>query len=224
MNYSRADLLEQLAASHVLGVMRRHARRRFDRLCRTLPSARLARQRWEDRLLPLALALIPVAPSAACWSRIQQRIHPSPRRSRLPWWSVAAAAGVFALLLLGRLTIWSEPDWQARAVLATAAAPPAWRLESTADYGEIAVRSLAVPTLPADRNYELWILPVNGGNPVSLGLLPASGEIRRKLTASQQSLLAAAAKVAVSVEPRGGSTTGVPTGPVIIVADVSRST
>ncbi len=222
MNYSRPDLLEQLAASHVLGVMRRGARARFERLCQALPIAQLARQRWEDRLLPLALALTPVAPSAGCWQRIQQRLGAQPHRKGLGWWSAAAAASLVALLLVGRLTIWSEPDWQDRAVLATADAPPAWRLESTADFGEISVRSLNVPALPADRIHELWILPVNGGNPVSLGLLPASGDIRRKLTAAQQSLLAAAAQVAVSVEPTGGSPTGVPTGPVIIVAEVRR--
>ncbi|MEO6186734.1 MAG: anti-sigma factor [Steroidobacteraceae bacterium] len=222
MNYSRPDLLEQLAASHVLGVMRRGARQRFERLCQSLPIAQLARQRWEDRLLPLALALPPVAPSAGCWQVIQQRIGVRSRPSRLGWWSAAVAASLVALLLVGRLTVWSEPEWQDRAVLATTDAPAAWRLESTEDFSEISVRSLAVPALPADRNHELWILPAAGGNPVSLGLLPASGDIRRKLTATQQALLSAAAKVAVSVEPIGGSPTGVPTGPVIIVADVRR--
>jgi anti-sigma-K factor RskA len=37
-------------------------------------------------------------------------------------------------------------------------------------------------------------------------------------------LLAAARQIAVSVEPLGGSPTGVPTGPVVIVASVMRAT
>jgi anti-sigma-K factor RskA len=42
--------------------------------------------------------------------------------------------------------------------------------------------------------------------------------------ATQRALLRAARQVAVSVEPAGGSPTGLPTGPVIIVASLERAT
>lgn len=48
--------------------------------------------------------------------------------------------------------------------------------------------------------YELWALP-RGGQPVSLGLLPAGGTYERTLNTAQRAALLAADKVAVSVEP-----------------------
>ena len=57
--------------------------------------------------------------------------------------------------------------------------------------------------LDAGKALELWILPAQG-NPVSLGLLPASGEQRRELTAAQRAALAGAKQLAVSLEPDGG--------------------
>jgi anti-sigma-K factor RskA len=75
-----------------------------------------------------------------------------------------------------------------------------------------------VQRLPG-KAYELWALP-RGGQPVSLGVLPAGGTQERTLNAAQRAALLAADKVAVSVEPPGGSPTGSPTGPVIIVANL----
>ncbi len=65
MNYNRPELLDRLAAEYVLGLLRYRARARFERLCAELPAALSARQRWEERLLPLSLALAPVTPDAA---------------------------------------------------------------------------------------------------------------------------------------------------------------
>ena len=58
--------------------------------------------------------------------------------------------------------------------------------------------------------------PEGGGNPRSLGLLKADGVTvldRRRLPPAL--LAGGTALLAVSVEPPGGSPTGVPTGPVV---------
>ena len=75
----------------------------------------------------------------------------------------------------------------------------------------------------AGRSYELWALPRGGGAPVSLGLLPAAGSAERPLSERQRTALLAADKVAVSVEPAGGSPTGSPTGPIVIVTNVAAA-
>jgi anti-sigma-K factor RskA len=191
---------------------------------------------WEDRLLPLSLALPPVVPTANRWPQIQRAIAAMnesgtmlPGEARRPagrgWWPAALAASLIAVaLLIGKLTFWSAPTWQPVAVLAPANAAPLWRLERTADAGEIKVRAVDPVTVIAGKSYELWILPRGTGTPVSLGLLPNHGELKRRLTPAQSMLLRAALKVAVSVEPAGGSPTGVPTGPVVIVASVVQTT
>jgi anti-sigma-K factor RskA len=224
MNYRNPELLEQLAGAYVVGVLRHRARRRFERLCRDDGLAAAARRRWEDRLLPLALALPPVVPGRGCWAGIESRIAPAATASLARWWQLAAAAAVVGVLLLvGRLTVWAPQQWQAMAVLAPANAQPLWRVERNADFGQISVVTVGSIALPGDKSYELWILPGGGRNPVSLGLLPRSGQLHRQLSSTQRALLAGAAQIAVSIEPPGGSPTGLPTGPVVIVAPISKS-
>lgn len=235
MNYNRPELLDRLAAEYVLGLLRHRARARFERLCAELPAALSARQRWEERLLPLSLALAPVAPDANRWPQIERAIAALNGASAAPrvaarsaarrWWPVAVAAALVGVaLLVGKLTYWNEPTWEPVAVLAPANAAPLWRLERSADGAQITIRALGPITLNATKSYELWILPSAGGNPVSLGLMPRYGKLERRLTPAQRTLLAAARQIAVSVEPLGGSPTGVPTGPVVIVASVMRAT
>jgi len=226
MNYS-AQLLDNLAGQYALGTLRHRARARFERLCEERPDARAARQRWEDRLLPLALSEPPLSPSAQVWTKIQQRIGAPARevtRFRVQWWQGALAASLLiALMVTARLTIWNAPAWQPVAVLAQTNQAPLWRLERSADSREIHIRTVGVIALPATESYELWVLPNGDGHPVSLGLLPRIGEVGRTLTPAQRTLLLSATKVAVSIEPVGGSPTGVPTGPVVIVAVITRT-
>jgi anti-sigma-K factor RskA len=225
MNYDRLELLDRLGSAYALGVLRHRARARFERLCATLPTALAARHHWEDRLLPLALELLPVRPVSDRWPQIQRGIAGATGGLRLRWWQAAVAASLIAVaLLVGRLTIWSEPAWQDVAVLAQANAAPLWRLERTADSARINIRTVGTVAPGTAKSYELWVLPSGGGNPVSLGLLPRAGRLVRQLTPAQRTLLLAAHQVAVSVEPAGGSPTGLPTGPVIIVASIARST
>jgi anti-sigma-K factor RskA len=234
MNYNRPELLDRLAAEYVLGLLRYRARARFERLCAELPAALTAQQRWEERLLPLSLALAPVTPDAARWPQIERAIAAMNGGSAVPraaarsaarrWWPAALAASLIGVaLLVGRLTYWSEPTWQPIAVLAPANAAPLWRLERSADGAQINIRALGPIALSAAQSYELWILPSGGGNPVSLGLMPRQGTLERRLTPAQRALLAAARQVAVSLEPAGGSPTGQPTGPVVIIASVVRT-
>jgi anti-sigma-K factor RskA len=224
MNYARPELLQRLAAAYVVGALSTRTRRRFERLCEAHPELRAAKHRWEDRLLPLAMSLPRVQPSPQTWAALRARLFAAsqPRRSR--WWPAAAAAALLGVaLLLGRLTIWSPPSFQQLAALAEANASPLWEVQRTADFGQISIRTIGNVVLEADRNYELWILPGGDQNPVSLGLLPRSGVLLRELTEAQRTLLAAAAQVAVSIEPAGGSPTGLPTGPVVIVAPIVRT-
>ena len=64
----------------------------------------------------------------------------------------------------------------------------------------------------------MWVLPAEG-NPQSLGLLPVAGNSSRStIPAGLRALLVNAKGLAISVEPPGGSPTGLPTGPVVYQA------
>jgi anti-sigma-K factor RskA len=76
---------------------------------------------------------------------------------------------------------------------------------------------LAVPgNLQADSNHshELWVIP-KGGKPSSLGTMPRTKQMHMRLAQTLARLLESGATIAISVEPRGGSPTGAPTGPVV---------
>jgi anti-sigma-K factor RskA len=225
MNYERPDLLDRLAAEYVLGTLRGSARRRFETLLARSAPARRAQYRWEDDWWVLSRALPPVQPSPRVWRNVAEQLFRSavaaPRATRWRRWQLAAAAGLVAVaLIVGLLIRQPQPPLQTFAVLGTDTAHPLWELERPATLAQLTVRVVgSVQRLPG-KDYELWALP-RGGQPVSLGVLPPTGTLEHSLTDAQRMALRAADKVAVSVEPTGGSPTGSPTGPIIIVTGVS---
>lgn len=77
--------------------------------------------------------------------------------------------------------------------------------------GSVQVRPLAAET-PAGRSLEMWAV-VEGAAPRSLGTLDP-GAARARIDQRDRAGLSGAT-LAVSVEPTGGSPSGVPTGPVV---------
>jgi len=72
----------------------------------------------------------------------------------------------------------------------------------------------------ARRSAELWVI-AGDGVPHSLGILPASGG-QMSVSTANRVRMAAGATLAVSLEPIGGSPTGLPTGPVVATGALSR--
>jgi anti-sigma-K factor RskA len=113
----------------------------------------------------------------------------------------AAGASYVALL--------SDPQTQ-RPVLIVSAR----RNETT-----LRVRTLDPAIQVSDASLELWALP-KGGKPKSLGLIsdgdrPGRNRAVLRLATVADKTLSDVPMLAVSLEPRGGSPTGSPTGPVL---------
>jgi anti-sigma-K factor RskA len=85
----------------------------------------------------------------------------------------------------------------------------------------LTIKALATIDLAADRALELWALPEKG-NPRSLGLIASSGVVRVALRDGAASTLRDIPALAVSLEPKGGSPTGLPTGPVLYSGTIQR--
>jgi anti-sigma-K factor RskA len=170
-------------------------------------------------------------PSPHVWSQIEKRIGargiasetaPPPRQRAAPLQAIAASVVLLAVLVGGFFTYRSMigPELLPMATLtAQNAAEPAWTLSADEGLRHLRARAGAGATAQSGKSYELWALPDSGAAPVSLGVIPAVGEIDRELTDAQRAALRGASKVAVSLEPEGGSTTGAPTGPVLFVAE-----
>jgi anti-sigma-K factor RskA len=240
MDYARSPLADVLAAQYVAGTLRAGARRRFESLLPAHPALRSAVAAWQARLMPLTGSLEPVAPSPAVWRAIEKRLWPAAAPTPpLPWWQRLAlwrglagtAAAAFAAVLV----------WQAQpqpvlppvvVVLQGTGADPGAAVQPgglqqalfvasvSGDGAALTARPLSPVALSADRVFELWSVPPQG-NPRSLGLISAARATvipRDRLPATL--LKGGTAALAVSIEPPGGSPTGVPTGPVVFAGQV----
>jgi anti-sigma-K factor RskA len=225
-----AELREQLAARYVLGQLRGRARQRF--LRHLQDDAQLQRQvhEWEARLYPLDEALKPKKPPRRVWRAVQRRLRTSDRprlrtKGLLAGWRSFTAGAMAAALMLGVGLYFSlppafQPDYVA--VIAETDGAPLWLVQAEIDDDHLIVTPLQRPRPPADKAYELWLLPAGDAAPVSLGLLPSESPAGRRLPAVKQ--IADAKGIAVSIEPVGGSPTGQPTGPVVYQAALAPAT
>jgi anti-sigma-K factor RskA len=225
MKSGNRELVDRLAAEYVLGTLRGRARRRFERWL-VSPQVGDIVKAWEARLAGLEPRLGQVTPPATVWRGIETRLQL--RRQPATRW-LALAASLILFTVIGFYVLRQPPAPPAlaatqQAVIQENAQTIYWRVELLGDNQELAVQVQAAHPLETGKSLELWVLPapgVNNGQPVSLGLLPASGTERRALTAAQRAALTGARQLAVSLEPAGGSPTGLPTGPVLHVASLA---
>ena len=71
--------------------------------------------------------------------------------------------------------------------------------------------------------WELWMLPGGEQKPVSLGLITTHETQVVKIPEALAARLDAAYGLAMSVEPAGGSSTGLPTGPVLYAGECLKT-
>lgn len=226
-----SDDPRSLAGEYVLGTLSAEERAAFERALAEDPGLGREVRLWEERLAPLADGIAPVAPDPVVWTRIEQAIRapdrpadPPPdewalarlRRSRNVWRGIALAAGALAAGLalfvaasFGPLT-GSGGDYVA--VVNRGGELPALIVRVDARAGVVHVRSLSAEA-PPDHSLELWYVRA-GEAPRSLGVVTAAaGGMPMPPGIAAPAL--AGASLAVSVEPKGGSPTGSPTGPVV---------
>ena len=212
MKSGNRELVDRLAAEYVLGTLRGRARRRFEHWLLS-PQVGALVKAWEDRLAGLEPQLKGVAPPVSAWRGIENRLELRKlgRASPARWLAIAASVlfvavvGVFALRWVG------TPQMTQQAFIQADPQTIYWRVELLGDNQELSLHVHKVHDLPPGKSHELWVLPADGSAPVSLGLLPHTGDHHRVLTAAQRTALAGAKTIAVSLEPEGGSPSGSPT-------------
>jgi anti-sigma-K factor RskA len=235
MNLSRPDRvqrLDALAAAYVLGTLSARARTRLAHIARTDTAVRATIRAWEERLAPFAEAAPPITPAPHVWKRIALRLGlPADRQTnRGPWWArvgfwrgFAVASFVAARGRALALTQLTAPPAAAPIVVVLAAQdqPPALVATMERDSRIMTVKVVGGAPVPPDRSLELWMLP-QGAAPRSLGIVPPTGVGQVTLPALPDVAFAGVPALAVSLEQRGGSTSGAPQGPVLYTGRVER--
>ncbi|WP_432217911.1 anti-sigma factor [Pseudomonas kribbensis] len=216
MNYQTPALRRALAADYAIGLMAAPARRRFEQLLLEDAALRAELAHWQESLASLTETLPEVPVPERVWHGVTARIEPQELHvpEKRPFWNwlrvTAALASIVVLVFLGSL--YTHDDARYRATLLSADAQPALKVEAHDDY--LQVEPLTLAAVDPQRSLELWAIPADG-KPISLGVIPASGKGKVELSEAQKALIGKPIALAVSLEPKGGSPTGQPTGPVL---------
>lgn len=210
------DDFDTLAGEHVLGLLSAEALAGVAHE----PRFQEAVRNWTERLMPLAEALPAQTPPAHIWARIAAAtapVQPKQQTSTKFWRGFGLGAGGLALAAALVIAVLPpRPPALPRnvATLTTAGQGVFIATATPAAKGMTLIVSPAGARVPAGKAAELWLLRPAAA-PVPLGLLAAAGPVTIHLPVSTL----AGVKLAISLEPPGGSPTGLPTGPVIAAAD-----
>lgn len=216
--------IDQLAAEYVLGTLDPDAERALMALADRDPAVARLIADWQRRLAPLSLLAPPAEPPADLWARIESAMGPVPwPKSVAPkgsltraWesvslWRFAALSGLAAAAALAAfMFLRPPPAGPVAALVPIGGAAAAFVAERQPD-GTIRVYQLEPVTVAQGKDLQLWALPPGATRPVSLGVLAAA----RTTAPTPAPAPAAGTQLLVSLEPRGGSPTGQPTGPVL---------
>lgn len=212
-----SDDPDSLAAEYVLGTLSAEERREIAARAESDPAMRAAIAAWEERLAPLASVASPVTPPDALWRRISVSAglggrvsEPAWRRAwrSLPVWRAAAGLG-FALAAAIAAMAWLGGTTQRPvAALVPYGSQAAAYVAQVQPDGSLRLTPLRPVPVATGKDLELWALAPGATRPLALGVLPVSGRVRGATPKSGTQLM-------ISLEPSGGSPTGLPTGPVL---------
>ena len=182
-------------------------------------------EQWRQRLAGLFDDYPEVAAPEAVAERLAQPDAEARPRTRSAFrWPIAALVGAIAAMLA--LFVVLQPGSQV-------VAPPHHMMVASLMMSD---KSGAVPAMvdmttgemrvgetgmaPQGRTAQLWMIGGDGA-PKSMGMLASTGPSRIMLPMEKRRHLQAGIMLAVSIEPLGGSPTGLPTGPVVASGKLS---
>lgn len=212
------------AAELALGLL--EGEERSAALRRQLAEPSFARdvERWRTHFASLFAAVPEVVPSTDLGERVVARLD-GPARSRPGLWKpLAFASSLAAAGLLGVIVV--QPTQTIAPVAPPAAIQPAPLVAAVMiegkdapmlavyDAAQAQVRVNGAMDIPAGRSVQLWAIVEGDPTPHPLGLFKRAGTAM-VADAPSPAPMPAGTTLAVSIEPLGGSPTGLPTGPVV---------
>ncbi|MBN8963087.1 MAG: anti-sigma factor [Rhizobiales bacterium] len=221
---------DHVAAEYVLGVLPANEREALARRIATDPGFARLVEAWEARLSSLNANYDEVEPPASVKQALDGRLfgrgaHVMPKPGllqSLAFWRGLAVASLAALLIAVAVPQFrptmTTPDTRLIASLASDRTDVRYLAAYDARSSEIGLSHLAGDRT-AGHDFELWIIKGNDP-PVSLGVIPAGSHVHLAVAAGHRGLIDSGALFAISIEPRGGSPTGKPTGPVVASGDL----
>lgn len=233
------DDIDALAAEYVLGTLSRAERAEADAKLESDPAFAKAVAAWERRLGPLAEVVAPVQPPPGLYNKIRAQIGLSQHvvslkareqalvRRASRWRAAAGAMTALAASLAG-VVGWQEFErrqmpTQYVAVLQATDTLPAFLLTVDTQTNMFVISAMQKPA-EAETSYQLWLVHDDMPQPKSLGVFDDSEMDVRPMAGGKMHDMMMDGTYAVSVEPKGGSPTGKPTGPVVFSGKLVKAT
>lgn len=215
-----------LVAEYVLGLLDSAEHERVGRLIDADRALRAERDFWTNRFSALDSQFEDVPVPGHLLARIEARAfgdvaRPAPARlwdNLMLWRSVAAGALAVAVLAVGFNVFQPAPTSSALAVqLVAALEQEGSDVKFVALYdgatGMVRLTSLSGEAIP-DKDFELWA--IQGDNkPMSMGVIPVNARSEVGMSPEIAADWGAGSILAITIEPKGGSPSGSPTGPVV---------
>lgn len=228
--------IDALAGEYVLGTLDSAERAVVAARRQREPALDAAIAAWEVRLAPLMDEIAPVPPPDHLLDLIMDRIDGVAGNNavallqrRLRTWRIATLAACAVAASLGLFVATSslappQPGRNFVAVLQHDAASPAFIVSV-----DVAARSLTIRSVAAapqtDRSYELWLVNSRLSAPRSLGVVQNAGfTVASSRLSGLPTKIVRDATFAVTLEPLGGSPSGLPTGPILYSGPLVQAT
>ena len=220
-----------LDAEYALGLLEGGERAALARRIASDPVLASDLRLWRSRLATLDDEFAEVAAPAGVLPRLENRLFGASAATGGLWNSLAlwrgltAAAAAVAVIAVGVNLMQPRVDANALATQLVAAiqAQEGSGVEFVALYdqatGEVRITSLKGTAVP-DKDFELWY--IKGEQPaVSMGVIPVDQRKEIPLDAAAKAGIAPGTVLAVTLEQKGGSPTGVAQGPIVAVGTVT---
>jgi anti-sigma-K factor RskA len=210
-----------LAAEYALGLLDGAARGRFAARLAHDPALHQDLRFWQQRFAGLDDEFAETTPPPNIYAQIERRLFPATATpglwGSLAFWRGLAAAGVVVAVLGVGFGVWAPraplTDPQLVAALEAQGSDVKFVAVYNRAAGTINIAAISGAAVP-DKDFELWAIH-GSASPVPMGLLPIDTKSSIPVSAAMQQDMAAGTVFAVSLEPKGGSPTGLPTGPIV---------
>lgn len=228
----KPEEVEVLAGEYILGLLDASDRDEFERLALERQDVAEAILQWQERLGALNDAFPEIVPPAQLKQDIAARLFSEPASAAgaaegsglwhaTGFWRALALVSSALLIALALYTVQlagTGDEEQPVLVVSLQSGETDYRFLAVHEPGTEKVRmTLVSGAVEAEKDFELWLVdPEN--DTVSLGVIEEGGSVI-PLADEHAEVLRRGGKLAVSIEQKGGSPTGVAEGPVVAVGE-----
>ncbi|HTM78338.1 MAG TPA: anti-sigma factor [Devosia sp.] len=219
-----------LVAEYVLGLLDAGEHARVGRLIEADPGLRRERDFWMARFSALDDEFAETPVPAHLLGAIEARAF-GETGAAAGWWNslalwrgIAAGALAVAVVAVGFNVLQPAPS---SGVLATQLVAALEQEGSDVKFvalydgvtGMVRLTALSGDAV-ADKDFELWA--IQGGKPMSMGVIPVNARSEVGMSAEIAAGWGEGSVLAITLEPKGGSPSGAPTGPIVAKGAVTR--